>query len=195
MINVEHYNLVAEEKNWSPVLLYKGNLIGYWWFGRWYNQTRVEGIGYYYGAYPAKFLERVKALLYPVFETGKVLHLFSGTLRGDGDKIVTLDIKPELKPNVVANAEEMPFQENTFDLILADPPYEDNWKKYGTKKIKKRKVFSECRRVLKPGGYLVWLDTIVPQWRKAEFQYRGVVAVLPSTNHKTRTLLFLEVVK
>jgi len=218
-VNVENYNNVAETRHWSPVVMYNDSVLGYWWFGRWYNQTRVDGDPYFYGAYPAKFLERVEALMYPIFEEGMVLHLFSGSLKGNGENIFTLDIQvhnicPECgallineecskcdyggegmlwrAPDIIADAAAIPIMDNTFDLILADPPYEDNWKKYGTKRVKKRKTLQECHRVLKPGGWLLWLDTIIPQWRKTEFQYRGVIAVQPSTNRRTRTLLFLQ---
>ena len=191
-LNVEYYNSIAQKKGWSPVLLHKNNVVGYWWFGRWYNQTRADGAPYFYGAYPPGFLRRVEAVMHPIFKEGLVLHLFSGTLKGNGENIFTLDINPELQPDIIADSKEIPLESNSFDLILADPPYEKNYKKYGTKPIKKRKTFEECHRILKPGGWLLWLDTIVPQWRNAEFQYRGIVAVQQSTNHRTRSLLFLQ---
>ena len=78
----------------------------------------------------------------------------------------------DVKPDIVADFRDMPFTNDTFDLIVFDPPHlvragEKSWmaKKYG--KLDKatwprdlKKGFDECMRVLKPSGTLVfkWND-------------------------------------
>ena len=193
-MNAHHYNEVAKKKGWSPLVLHNNSTIcGFWWFGHWYTTGKFKG-KYFYGAYPSGYLERIETLFVDEFKSGKILHLFSGTLKGDGKRIITLDIRPELEPNVVGNAEEVDrlFDANSFDLILADPPYDDNYKKYNTKPFSRKKVISACSHVIKPKGYLVWLDTIIPQWRNADgWRYIGSIGVAVSTNHKVRAVTIL----
>lgn len=80
-----------------------------------------------------------------------------------------------VKPDIVADFRSMPFEDNTFNLIVFDPPHllnggQNSWlvKKYG--KLDKdnwksdiSKGFDECMRVLKVGGTLVfkWSDVQV----------------------------------
>lgn len=76
-----------------------------------------------------------------------------------------------VKPDVIADFRSMPFADETFYLIVFDPPHlvkagEDSWlaKKYGLLetnwKDDIRQGFIECMRVLKPNGTLIfkWND-------------------------------------
>ena len=192
-MNVDYYNKNRKE-SWSPLISHNGSICGFWWFGRWYNTSRLDG-KYFYGAYPWGFLDRVRLLFREEFDNGKILHLFSGTLKGDNSKIITFDMNPELKPNIIGNAENIDeyFSENTFDLILADPPYDNNYIKYGTPKFSKKKVIYKCSKILKEGGILAWLDTLIPQWaNKDGWKYKGNIGIAQSTNHKVRGLTILE---
>ena len=87
----------------------------------------------------------------------------------DGRKLV-------IDPDVVGDFRNMPFDCNVFNMVVFDPPHlvnvgDNSWlaKKYG--KLNKetwqedlKKGFSECIRVLKPGGFLVfkWNETDIP---------------------------------
>lgn len=75
--------------------------------------------------------------------------------------------KLEVKPDIVADFRKIPFKDNSFKLVVFDPPHllrvgENSWlaKKYGKlgqdwrEDIKKG--FSECFRVLEPYGILVF---------------------------------------
>jgi len=121
----------------------------------------------------------------------KRLYIFSGTLqRWDG---TTVDINPELNPNVVADAEKMPFSETEFDLIIADPPYTpEDAKKYGTKMISRPKVMREAARVTEPGGYLVWLDLIIPKYRNEDWKLVGMIGLYTGTNRRFRAVSIFE---
>lgn len=163
---------------------------------RWLDSVWVLGQNYQadtnlYGAYPPNYLERIMALFPDIDEASKILHLFSGTLPpGIGTR---LDIKIQdplaifNQPDVLANAEYMPFRDNIFDIVIADPPYgERDAIKYGTKLPNKRTVFEEVCRTLKPGGHLVWLDTRHPMYRKDTWHLWGLIGVVRSTNHAYR---------
>lgn len=80
-----------------------------------------------------------------------------------------------IKPDVVADFRGMPFEDETFYLVVFDPPHltkagKESWlaKKYGvlSKNWQEdlRGGFRECMRVLKPNGVLIfkWNETQVP---------------------------------
>ncbi len=190
---ISHFNS-SKKPTWSGLVNHNGVVAGCWWFGRWYNTSRDNNGHYFYGAYPKGFIERVQLLFAPLFPEGSILHLFSGTMVGNGEQVITFDIRLELNPNVVGNAEKVgEYFTRKFDLILADPPYEDNYKKYGTPKFSRKKVIQSCSQILKPNGYLCWLDTMVPQWRKQDgWLYRGDIGIIQSTNHRVRALTILQ---
>lgn len=70
-----------------------------------------------------------------------------------------------VKPDVVLSVEDLPFDDETFALVVFDPPHltsGNGWQvmKYGKLSSDWRewmtKAFSECWRVLKPGGSLIF---------------------------------------
>lgn len=78
----------------------------------------------------------------------------------------------ECDPDVVGDFRDMPFANDTFNLVIWDPPHIDHagpnhWirNKYGCAEKKTwetdlRAGFDECMRVLRPGGVLIlkWSD-------------------------------------
>lgn len=149
----------------------------------------------FFGAYPPSYLRKMRLLFHDEFATGKVLHLFSGKVVSETQNETTFDINPELNPDVVGDAKDLSeyFAPEYFDLILADPPYDENHVRYGTLKMNKRKVVKQCAGIVRPGGYLVWLDTIQPIWAKVDgWKLRGTIGLNQSTNHKVRMLTILE---
>lgn len=81
----------------------------------------------------------------------------------------------EIKPDIVADFRDMPFEDNSFYLVVFDPPHlkqvgENSWlaKKYGKLDelwtIDIRQGFDECMRVLKPNGTLIfkWNEDQIP---------------------------------
>lgn len=87
----------------------------------------------------------------------------------DGRKLI-------IKPDIVADFRSLPFSDNSFSLVVFDPPHlirggDNAWivKKYGKLNENWRedisKGFSECMRVLKPNGTLIfkWNEDQIPQ--------------------------------
>jgi len=81
--------------------------------------------------------------------------------------------KLKIKPDIIADFKNIPFEDNSFYLVVFDPPHlkrigSNSWlaKKYGSlpsdnwhQEIKQG--FNECMRVLKPNGTLIfkWNET------------------------------------
>ena len=87
------------------------------------------------------------------------------------DSVRTLNVEPD----VIADFTAMPFEDNTFELVVFDPPHlikvgETAWlkKKYGKLTEDWPRMihdgFWECMRVLKPYGTLVfkWSEIDIP---------------------------------
>lgn len=115
----------------------------------------------------------------------------------DGRKLV-------VSPDVIADFRDMPFADESFNLVVFDPPHllnagETSWlrQKYGilnkdTWKDDLTQGFAECFRVLKPNGTLIF------KWNTEQI---NLAKVLKLTNHeplfgdkrsKTRWIIFMK---
>jgi ubiquinone/menaquinone biosynthesis C-methylase UbiE len=90
----------------------------------------------------------------------------------------------EVKPDVVADFRELPFPSETFSLVVFDPPHLKSVgfsgflaKQYGKLFSDWRDLitegFSECFRVLKPNGTLIF------KWSEYEIKVSEVLALTP----------------
>lgn len=96
----------------------------------------------------------------------------------DGRKLV-------VNPDVMGDFRNMPFEDDSFRMVVFDPPHLKNagdtaWivKKYGklnpdTWKNDLRIGFSECFRVLIPGGFLVF------KWNEEQISISDVLECVP----------------
>jgi ubiquinone/menaquinone biosynthesis C-methylase UbiE len=81
-------------------------------------------------------------------------------------------------------------------LVMADPPYsQSDAERYGTRMVDRRKVLREAARVTQPGGYLVWLDTVLPMFAKREWHWWGAIGIVRSSNHRVRFVFMFERVR
>lgn len=158
-----------------------GRAVGTWIMG---NDYRVKSD--YYGGYPAGYLRRVRAL-FP--DKKRTLHLFSGKVDlavFPGD---TVDINPEFRPTYVDDAQTLsrvPLEQ--YDLVLADPPYSiEDAERYQTTMIKRNVVMRALQR-LSVGTHVVWLDQVLPMYRKDSFDQEAVIGMVKSTNHRFRVV-------
>lgn len=159
-----------------------GRCSGMWIMG---NDYRVKST--YYGGYPAGYLKRIKAL-FP--EKQRVLHLFSGKVDTATTPGKTVDLNPDLKPDYLDDAqtlEGVPIQD--FDLIMADPPYSvEDAERYQTTMVNRNKVMQALGSRLAPGAHIVWLDQVLPMFRKDQFAIEAVIGMVKSTNHRFRVV-------
>ena len=112
----------------------------------------------YPGAFPRGLINRVKKRWWG----NNRLWLFSGSYKDPSG--TTVDIKPELLPDIVANCEQLPFKDEQFDLVTLDPPYSEEEAKrlYDLPYINLLKVMNEAARVCAAGGYVILLHRMIP---------------------------------
>lgn len=91
--------------------------------------------------------------------------------------------KLEIKPDIIGDFKNIPFNDNTFNLVVFDPPHlvkagDNSWlvKKYG--KLNKewdkdlKQGFDECMRVLKPYGTLIF------KWNEEQIKLKEILKAL-----------------
>lgn len=111
--------------------------------------------------------------------------------------------KLEVKPDVIADFRNMPFEDESFYLVVFDPPHllkagEDSWlaKKYGKLNQDWPKDiaagFNECMRVLKPNGTLIF------KWNEDQIKLSEVLKcfdqkpLFGNKRSKTHWLVFMK---
>lgn len=163
-----------------------GRLVGTWVMG---NNYRVKSS--YYGGYPHSYLKRVRAL-FP--DKVKALHLFSGKVDLKEFPGETVDTNPDVRPDWLDDAhslEKVPLEK--FDLCLADPPYSvEDCEHYQCTMVKRNKVMRALGAGLPKGAHVVWLDQVLPMYRKLDFKVIGYIGMVKSTNHRFRVITIFE---
>lgn len=108
-----------------------------------------------------------------------------------------------VNPDVVADFRDMPFEDNSFYMVIFDPPHlkqagKNSWlaKKYGV--LEKSwpedisKGFDECMRVLKPNGTLIF------KWNEEQIKLREILdsinykPIIGNKRSKTHWLVFMK---
>ncbi|MBF0649138.1 class I SAM-dependent methyltransferase [Dysgonomonas sp. GY75] len=99
----------------------------------------------------------------------------------------------EIKPDIEMDFTDMPIKDNTFALVVFDPPHlvhlgKSSWmaKKYGVLPDDWPRVirdgFKECMRVLKPDGVLVF------KWNETQVSVKEILSIIdkqPLFGHPT----------
>ena len=159
-----------------------GRVVGTWIMG---NDYRVKSA--YYGGYPAGYLRRVAAL-FP--DRKRVLHVFSGRVDLAAMPGDTVDCNPDLLPTYVADAHDLssvPLSD--YDLVMADPPYSiEDAERYQTTMVKRNVVLRSLAKGMRAGSRIIWLDQVLPMYRKDEWAIEAVVGMVKSTNHRFRVM-------
>ena len=181
---VNHY----VEKTGYPRSLFiseDGRIVGTWIMG---NNYRVKSG--YYGGYPHGYLSRVRAL-FP--DKAAPLHVFSGRVDQSAWPGDTVDLNPDMEPTYLDDAQsldDVPL--HLYDIVLADPPYSvEDAEHYMPTMVKRNKVLKALAKCV-AGTHVVWLDQVLPMYRKDEWAVRGVIGMVKSTNHRFRVVTIFE---
>ena len=106
----------------------------------------------------------------------------------------TVDLNPELDPTYLDDAQKLagvPVDE--YDLILADPPYSiEDADHYQPTMVKRNLVMRALGRKALPGTHVVWLDQVLPMYRKDQWRIVGLIGMVKSTNHRFRVVVIFE---
>jgi hypothetical protein len=71
---------------------------------------------------------------------------------------------------------------------MADPPYSvEDCDHYQTTMIKRNVVLKSLARV-KSGTHVVWLDQVLPMYRKDDWFIDAYIGMVKSTNHRFRMI-------
>lgn len=92
-------------------------------------ETTYEPLPSIWDGSDAELLEKMLRF-YPKKTPKKILDATVNAGRfwvGTKRKIVGLDIDPKYKPTVVGDNTDMPFDDESFDVIVYDPPHIPNW--------------------------------------------------------------------
>lgn len=109
----------------------------------------------------------------------------------------------EVKPDIEGDFRDMPFEDNSFYMVIFDPPHllkagKDSWlgKKYGILgqrwKQDISEGFNECMRVLKPNGTLIF------KWNEDQIKLSEILKVIGhepligNRRSKTHWLVFMK---
>ena len=162
-----------------------GRIVGTWIMGNAYGVKSG-----YYGGYPHGYLKRVKAL-FP--DKKHPLHVFSGKVDQSVWPGDTVDLNPEVEPTFLDDAqslERVPLY--VYDIVLADPPYSvEDAEHYKPTMVKRNKVMKALEG-LNRGSHVVWLDQVLPMYRKDSFKIVAVIGMVKSTNHRFRVVTVFE---
>jgi len=118
----------------------------------------------YPGAFPRGLINRIRERWW-----GKDrLWLFSGGFKDPEG--TTVDIKKEVQPDHVCNCEQLPFEDETFDFVMLDPPYSQKEARdlYGLPYHNILKVMDEAARVCRTGGHVILLHRLIPWYHPWE---------------------------
>jgi ubiquinone/menaquinone biosynthesis C-methylase UbiE len=99
----------------------------------------------------------------------------------------------DIEPDIQMDFRNMPFNDNTFKLVIFDPPHlknlgNESWmcKKYGVLtpswELDIKQGFSECMRVLQPYGTLIF------KWNEDQIKVSKILSLIeykPLIGHKS----------
>jgi len=176
---VAHANMLHPK--WPMTVYDKGWAYGVWYCGTAFTKSKL------YGQYPPTFLRRAKSL-FP--DATRILHCPSGLVTED----ITVDLVADRKPQIIADARALPFINQSFDLILSDPPYStEDAKQYGTGPYPLRKAMKEAHRLLKIGGHYGLLHVMYPSYQRSKgWRLRALIAVVTGFSKRTRMFSVFE---
>lgn len=113
-----------------------------------------------FGQYPRALIG--KMLPWLRCERSKILHVCSGSLPpGEG---IRVDIRPEARPDILADGRRLPFASGSIAAVMLDPPYTEQYARdlYGVEYPRPSHLLAEAARVVRPCGRIAFVHYLVP---------------------------------
>lgn len=141
------------------------------------------------GGYPHGFLPRAYKIM-GVTNPSEVLHVCSGSMRLG----ITVDIRPETRPTVVADGQRLPFRDGVFRWVMIDPPYTRQYARnlYNTRYPVPKRLVYEAARVTAPGGTVGFLHFMVPMIPKRLLLIVGVWGITQGSGYQIRAFTVMK---
>lgn len=140
----------------------------------------------YKGSFPLYFESNLVQLLgYPE----RILHPFGGR----AEIGLRVDLNPTLEPDVIADAHKLPFEDESFDMVVLDPPYSDEEARelYDTPRLRPGVYTREAVRVCREGGWVVVYGDREPRRPpRCNHTLRIIVVLRPS--HRPRIAMVFQ---
>ncbi len=172
----------------TPLVVANGFLYGYWF-------CSGGNVSPFYGSYQVEYLNRVGTLFPDCFGARETVHLFSGSLPPSPDYTrVGQDPTGQYKSDVECDIHNLSsYLSFKPGLIYADPPYsQEDSVHYQNSMVDRAKIVSECAAVLRPGGWLVWMDQALPVFSNKEIRYVGCISYIRSTGNRFRCVVIFQ---
>ena len=137
--------------------------------------------------YPARFLYNL-GKHYP-YKGKKILTMFSGS----SNLGVTTDIRKETGADYICPYDDIPLPDNSFDIVIADPPYtvgySFDWKIAPKDLPKPKRILKEAARLARPGALIFILHIlIIPAYKTCGVKRVALHPILTGPNNAIRVL-------
>lgn len=141
-----------------------------------------------YQRYPGRFIYNLKNIY--LKDGMHILEMFSGSSDLGG---VTTDLREETGCDIACPFNDIPLPNNTFDLVLADPPYNigfaNVWTTHKEDLPKPKHILREASRLTKPGGLILILHVIIiPAYKAFRVSRIALHPILTGPNNAIRVL-------
>lgn len=164
-------------------------LTGFWFVGG-------GNVSSFYGSYQIEYLKRIATLFPDCSGQDEVIHLFSGSLPPSPTYLrvgrdPTGQYKSDLEVDIHSLSSYLP--PNKYSLIYADPPYsKEDSEHYQNSMVNRAKIINEAAAVLKPGGWLVWMDQALPLFSNDMIHLVGCISYIRSTGNRFRCVVLFQ---
>ena len=166
--------------NYSKLLINRGVIEGIWLMGN--NYSTKSNL---YGSYPHGYLDRINGL-FPDIKNEDTLHLFGGSLNKNKYNVVEINDNNDVNDLSFLG----PLR---YKLILCDPPYSiEDCNHYGCCMINRNQVLKEASKYLEKNGFIVWLDQVLPMYKKVDIKPVAYIGMVKSTNHRFRVITIFQ---
>ena len=143
---------------------------------------------HYKGGFPLHFEKR----LFEMYKPSTILQPFGGgALYG-----LKTDLNSQAVPDILADAHQLPFKDNSFDFVLCDPPYSNDLsgRLYSTGILKEKIWTTEAVRVTKIGGHIGLYHWVMSPRPKGT-RYDRLIVIAGRVRHHARFCCIFQKVK
>jgi hypothetical protein len=143
----------------------------------------------FWGAYPRDFIRWACRAM--DCDRQDVYHLCAGSVPV-GEGALRVDIRPEAKPDLVADCRALPLADGCAAAVMLDPPYSVEYAKdlYGTDYPRPSALLAEASRIARSGAPIGFLHFLVPL-PPAGATIEAVYGVITGPNYRIRAFTIL----